>query len=153
MSRCLAPGIALAAVAWLTLLVAAPGLWTPVAAALYAAASLICHQLPERSFHLEGVQLPVCARCFGLYGGSAFGSVIGASAGARRRFAHGRMALAQSARWKWTVIAAIPTLATFTLEWVIGWPISNTLRAVAALPLGFAVAFVVVCTVATVHYE
>jgi hypothetical protein len=51
------------------------------------------------------------------------------------------------------VAAAIPTLATILLEWGFGWPISNTVRAVAALPFGVAVAFVVVSAVATVHYE
>jgi hypothetical protein len=49
--------------------------------------------------------------------------------------------------------AAIPTLATVVLDWGFGWPISNTLRAVAALPVGVAVAFVVVSAVATLHYE
>jgi hypothetical protein len=42
---------------------------------------------------------------------------------------------------------------TFVLEWVFDWPISNGVRAVAALSLGFMVAFVVVSAAATVHYE
>lgn len=25
-----------------------------------------CHQLPERSFHIKGYQLPLCARCMGI---------------------------------------------------------------------------------------
>jgi uncharacterized membrane protein len=29
----------------------------------------ICHQLPDRSFHLMGHQLGVCSRCFGVYFG------------------------------------------------------------------------------------
>src|SRR4030095_15526888 len=31
--------------------------------AVYIVGSGICHQLPERSFHLWGPQMPVCARC------------------------------------------------------------------------------------------
>ena len=153
MSRWLASGVALLAVAWLLLIVAAPVLWVPVAGVVYAAGSFICHQLPERSFHLQGAQLPVCARCFGLYCGGAFGSVIGASAVVRHRISSGQPLLARTLRWRWTVAAAIPTLATILLEWGFGWPISNTVRAVAALPFGVAVAFVVVSAVATVHYE
>ncbi len=32
---------------------------------------LICHRLPERSFHLRNHQFPVCARCTGFYTGLA----------------------------------------------------------------------------------
>jgi uncharacterized membrane protein len=30
----------------------------------------ICHQIPERSFHIAGHQLPLCARCTGIYMGA-----------------------------------------------------------------------------------
>ncbi len=33
----------------------------------------ICHQRPERSFFVNGSQLPICARCIGLYLGVLFG--------------------------------------------------------------------------------
>jgi len=33
----------------------------------------ICHQIPGRSFHLAGHQLPLCARCTGTYLGVAIG--------------------------------------------------------------------------------
>ena len=33
----------------------------------------ICHQIPDRSFHLNGHQLPLCARCTGTYLGAAVG--------------------------------------------------------------------------------
>jgi len=32
---------------------------------------LLCHRLPERSFHLKNYQFPVCARCTGFYTGLA----------------------------------------------------------------------------------
>lgn len=32
-----------------------------------------CHQLPERSFHWKGRQLPVCARCTGVFAGQVLG--------------------------------------------------------------------------------
>ena len=153
MSRWLAPGVAILAAAWLLLIVAAPALWVPVAGIVYAVGSLICHQIAERSFHLDGAQLPVCARCFGIYGGAAFGGVAGASAVARRLMAAGRQVVGRSRRWMWTALAAVPTLVTGVLEWGLGWPMSNVIRAVAALPIGFAVAFVVVSAMATLHYE
>jgi uncharacterized membrane protein len=38
--------------------------------------SSICHQMPERSFHLCGHHLAVCARCTGIYGGFVLGMVL-----------------------------------------------------------------------------
>lgn len=34
----------------------------------------VCHQLPERSPHIAGVQLAVCDRCLGIYGALALSS-------------------------------------------------------------------------------
>lgn len=39
-----------------------------------------CHQLPERSIYVAGVQLPVCARCFGVYSSVAVCSLFLAAA-------------------------------------------------------------------------
>ena len=150
MSRWSAPGIATLASAWLLLITAAPVLWVPLAGVLYAAGSLICHQLPDRSFHLQGSQLPVCARCFGLYAGGALGCISGAAAFGRRALGWQRLPLMQ-VNWMATAAAAIPTLVTFSLEWGLGWPVSNTVRAVAAFPLGAAVAFIVVSALPTLH--
>lgn len=35
---------------------------------IYAISGLICHQMPERSIFIGGAQLPLCARCTGIYG-------------------------------------------------------------------------------------
>lgn len=149
MSHWSAPGVAALAAAWLLLVVAAPVVWTPLATVLYVIGSLICHQIPERSFHVQGSQLPVCARCAGLYAGGALGSIVAVTIAGRmlRRW--------RLMSWQWigTSLAALPTIATFGLEWVFGWQISNTMRAIAAVPLGGAVAFVVVSALATLHYE
>ena len=48
----------------------------PAAAVAYLLGSQICHQIAERSFHLAGAQLPVCARCTGIYAGFAAGVVL-----------------------------------------------------------------------------
>ena len=153
-SRWIAFGMAAVAAAWLLLLIAAPLLSTPLAAALYAAGSLICHQLPDRSFHVQGSQLPVCARCFGLYAGSAVGTVAAAVAFARSPLPRQSSGLQRRwVLWLVTISAAAPTLATFAAEWGMGWPVSNVVRTVAALPLGCVVAFVVVRAAATLHYD
>lgn len=42
-----------------------------LARVLYQSLHLICHQIPERSFHLGAYPFAVCTRCFGLYTGFA----------------------------------------------------------------------------------
>lgn len=38
---------------------------------IYQTFSYLCHQIPERSFHLAGHPFAVCSRCTGLYAGFA----------------------------------------------------------------------------------
>lgn len=38
--------------------------------------ALQCHRMPERSFDIYGLTMPVCARCTGIYAGVAFGAVV-----------------------------------------------------------------------------
>jgi uncharacterized membrane protein len=46
------------------------------AVAVHTFFSPICHQIPERSFHLFGVPLAVCARCIGIYTGATLGAFV-----------------------------------------------------------------------------
>lgn len=39
----------------------------------------LCHQLPQRSFQLNGVFLPVCARCSGMYLGFFIAALAGST--------------------------------------------------------------------------
>jgi uncharacterized membrane protein len=112
--------------------------WSPI---VYLAGAGVCHQRPERSFRTAGVQWPVCGRCSGLYLAAPLGAVAAASIVARRRRLPGRALT-------WLAVASVPTAVTFALEWLTAVPVSNIARAVAALPLGAAVAFVVVATAA-----
>jgi len=142
----LVPLLALLASGWLALIVAAPILPVPIAGALYAIGSFICHQRPERSFHLFAAQLPVCARCTGIYAGAALGA-SGAALSARLR----AQATSSSARVL-LLAGGVPTAVTLALEWSGLWTGSNAARAAASLPLGVAAALVVVQAAATLHY-
>jgi uncharacterized membrane protein len=107
-----------------------------VASALtaYAIGVVICHQLPWRSFQLWGVQLPVCARCTGIYAASAL------MAAAARWLPPARQPAARNA----LILSALPTAATLAYEWTTGIAPSNIVRAIAGAPIGAAVAWVVV---------
>jgi len=103
---------------------------------VYLAASRVCHQRPERSFHTAGVKWPVCGRCSGLYLAAPAGALLGAVVLAHRRYSAVRL----------LVIAAIPTAITVALEWPHLAEVTNVQRFVTALPLGAAIAYVLVRT-------
>ena len=113
---------------------------------VYAAGAVICHQLAERSFFLDGRQLPVCARCTGLYLSGAAG-VLGwflwkAARGWRRSAVPPRGALAI------VIVAGLPTALSYATGVTGVWDGSNITRALLAVPLG-ASAGAVVAAVAT----
>jgi uncharacterized membrane protein len=99
----------------------------------YAAGAVICHQRPERSFHLAGAKLPVCARCVSLYTGGAIGLLAWTLIRRRRREP------VDSTRALLVIaMAGAPTLLSVT-SGVIGlWDGTNVTRAVLSLPLGLA---------------
>jgi uncharacterized membrane protein len=132
-----------ASVAWAVLLPCAafvasspqPSVWLwSFAVAMYGIGAVICHQLPARTFHLWSAQLPVCARCTGIYLGAALGAVA----------AQGRSAPVGIRARPALIGSALPTLATLAFEWTTGITPANWIRALAGLPLGAAVAWVVI---------
>jgi uncharacterized membrane protein len=146
MQRLLAGLLFVVTLVWAAAIVAAPHAITTdgparlAAAFTYLGAGYICHQRPERSFHLAGHQLPVCARCTGLYLAAPFG-LAGVMLMRRRGKADDRT------YWRWRVAivaAAIPTAVSVGLEWIGGPGLSSNIsRALTALPLGAALAAVV----------
>ena len=110
------------------------------ASAVYVAGAVVCHQKPERSFHLAGQPLPVCARCTGIYAGAALAVLGMAAFGTGGRSASVRLDV-QRARVI-GLVALVPTLATLVWEWAIGTTPSNPVRAAAGLPIGAAIAWI-----------
>ena len=43
---------------------------------IYLIFSIMCHQLPQRSYFIFGYKMAVCARCFGIYTGMLIGTII-----------------------------------------------------------------------------
>jgi uncharacterized membrane protein len=127
MSRRLALFLAAASLVWIAAILLVPlqssGL---IRAVVYATGALVCHQRPERSFHLAGTPLPVCARCAGLYLSGAAGCLaawVGFPSVPRRARAL-------------LMAAAAPTAISVAGEAAHIFAGSNLVRAAAALPLG-----------------
>jgi uncharacterized membrane protein len=145
--------VAAASTAWLAALLAAPWALTRpdgsvgargTAIAIFLAGRHVCHQRPERSFHLSGVPMPVCARCTGLYAGLPVGFAAGF-------FSRRLRSAARTRPRSWVLAAAVPTLASVGLELVSGLT-SGPSRAFTAAALGAALAVVVTAAFAA-HQE
>src|SRR5512135_2426582 len=57
-----------------------PGLLGKADSIAYA----VCHRISERSFHIGSIQLPLCARCSGMYLGAVVGLVFQSLIGWKR---------------------------------------------------------------------
>ena len=131
----LAAFLTVAALFWVLVLLAAPAALarggSTAAALIFEIGARICHQRAERSFHIAGVQMPVCARCLGLYASGALGALIAWGAAARRSVVllHDRARLM-------LFVAAAPTVISVAAEWLDVAHPSNTWRAFLAVPLG-----------------
>jgi uncharacterized membrane protein len=108
-------GICLILVAlWCSLILAAPFFQSlssqtqPVAAVLYRFFARICHQLDERSFHLNGEPWAVCIRCSAIYGGFLLGLLLVPVL----RGVHAKNPPAR----RWLLVAALPMVVDVSLN-------------------------------------
>jgi uncharacterized membrane protein len=90
----------------------------------------VCHQIPERSFHLLGTPLPVCARCAGVCAGVLL-AFLCAALGVRSRVAMRRTGAVLLA-------GVLPSLAGWILAGAGVIPDAAILRGIAGAILGAA---------------
>lgn len=76
---------------------------------IYKGFSPLCHQLSERSFHVEGHAFAVCSRCTGIYAGFAGGVVFYPLVRSLKRI--------QTPRRVWLLLASLPIAA----DWLLGF--------------------------------
>jgi uncharacterized membrane protein len=120
--------------------------------AVYVVGSFVCHQRPERSFYLWAHQMPVCARCAGIYAGAALAVLVLPLA---RRLLDGRSlgeggqpSLACSPKGV-ALVACAPAIATLVYEWTTSVMPSNGIRAATGVWLGAGIALLVLVTPGT----
>jgi uncharacterized membrane protein len=135
--------IAAGATLWFGLTLLAPVLPPALGAIVYGIGALVCHQRPERSFHWDGAQLAVCARCIGIYAGASL-ALTAAALG----FLRGRYLVDMRMLRAVLLAAALPTAITVGAEWAGWWLPSHATRAASGLPLGAGAALVVAAALA-----
>jgi uncharacterized membrane protein len=102
---------------------------------VFLTGSFVCHQRPERSFHWWGAQVPVCARCFGIYAGTVLSAItIAVTPMTVNHMRHARA---------WVLTALMPNAITLVYEWATGDMPGNWVRAGSGALLGVAVMLVI----------
>jgi uncharacterized membrane protein len=104
-----------------------------IASALSHAYGQVCHQIPERSFHLFGRPLGVCSRCSGIYVGYLLGLLIYPLVRALKR--------EDAPNPFWLLIAMTPMAFDFTGGYIGLFEDSILLRAATGLIAGAALVF------------
>ena len=84
-----------------------------IAAPIYKAFSFVCHQIPERSFHLSGEKFGVCSRCTGLYAGFAVAALVYPLVRSLKR--------TETPSRLWLILAALPLGVDFALSYFSIW--------------------------------
>lgn len=123
----------------LTLIVAAPIALNAghpfLGLTLYQAFSLVCHQLPERSFFIGAHKFAVCSRCTGLYAGFAFATVLYPLVRSLRQ--------TEAPPRKWLFVAAAPLAIDFSLTFFGIWENTHSSRFITGALLGAVSVFYV----------
>jgi uncharacterized membrane protein len=100
---------------------------------LYHAFSLVCHQIPERSFFIAGQPFAVCARCFGLYAGFTLATIAYPLVCSLKK--------TDAPPRKWLFIAAVPLLIDYGLGAFGIWNNTHTSRFITGALLGAVAVF------------
>ncbi len=100
---------------------------------IYHAFSLVCHQLPERSFFIAGHPFAVCARCFGLYAGFTLATIAYPLVCSLKK--------TDAPPRKWLFIAAAPLLIDYALGAFGIWNNTHSSRFITGALLGAVAVF------------
>jgi len=106
-----------------------------VAAAIYYAFAPLCHQLPERSYFIDGHKFAVCSRCTGIYAGFAFTLLVYPLLRSLKNTAWPPRSL--------LILAAIPLAIDFSLTFFGVWENTHTSRLLTGALLGSVSVFYV----------
>jgi len=114
---------------------AAAGGYNSVAFAIYRAFGTLCHQLPDRSYFIDGHKFAVCARCMGIYAGFAFTLLLYPLVRSLRNVATPPRSL--------LILATLPLAIDFSLTFFGVWENTHTSRLLTGALLGSVAVFYV----------
>ncbi len=115
--------------------IAAAGGHNGLAFAIYRAFGTMCHQMPARSYFIDGHKFAVCSRCTGIYFGFAFTLLVYPLVRSLRSTATPPRSL--------LILAALPLAIDFSLTFFGFWENTHTSRLLTGALLGSVSVFYV----------
>ena len=106
-----------------------------VAGVIYRAFSPLCHQLPERSYFIDGHKFAVCSRCTGIYAGFAFTLLLYPLVRSLRN--------TSTPPRRFLILAALPLAIDFSVTFFGFWENTHTSRLLTGALLGSVAVFYV----------
>ena len=103
---------------------------------IYQGFSYLCHQIPERSFHLAGHPFAVCSRCTGLYAGFALATLALPLARSLKR--------TDTPHIIWLLLSAVPLAIDFGLTYFGVWENNHFTRVTTGALFGAVAAIYIV---------
>jgi len=100
---------------------------------IYHAFSLVCHQIPERSFFIAGHPFAVCARCFGLYAGFTLATLAYPLISSLKK--------TDAPPRRWLFLAAVPLVIDYALGLFGIWNNTHSSRFITGALLGSVAVF------------
>ena len=122
--------------------IAAAGGHNGLAFAIYRAFGTMCHQMPERSYFIDGHKFAVCSRCTGIYFGFAFTLLLYPLIRSLRSTATPPRSL--------LILATLPLAIDFSLTFFGFWENTHTSRLLTGALLGSVSVFYVMPGIADV---
>ena len=108
---------------------------TGVAFAIYRGFGTLCHQIPERSYFIDGHKFAVCSRCTGIYFGFAFTLLLYPLVRSLRNTSTPPRSL--------LILSLLPLAIDFSLTFFGIWENTHTSRLLTGLLLGSVSVFYV----------
>lgn len=102
----------------------------------FAIGSSVCHQIPSHSFIKNGVQFPLCARCSGLYLGSAAGLIYFFSLGKRAGIPNRKYLILLGLLFLIWAGDGVNSLASEFLGRTFIYPTTNLIRLITGFGMG-----------------
>lgn len=110
----------------------------PLASVVYTIGDFNCHQLSDRSYFLNGNQMPFCARDVGIFAGLSAGAMIS-------------LLFVFEMRLIWLIIGLIPMGFDGSVQALTGYDSTNAVRFATGIVAGCVVAIFICMRMAAPH--